>query len=236
MNKLIFIHGFNYDPRTFGPNHPEHHLYARWRQMLQRGWGTVGFTWFSNPGLWNAWRHGYLGRYKYTWVLAEQASDRLASLIAASQDKVDIVCHSLGSRVTMLALQRISNVSRVLILNGAEYSTTGEAVARACPEVKFYNVVVPADDVLGTVARFAPGHDWKFLGSHGLVSAPSNWQDLRLDDEGSLAQGRAKELGLPIPAGDNPHQVGDHWYSYENEDNWPVYRAIFSGEWDVGAT
>ena len=236
MSRLILVHGFTYDPRTFGPNHPEQHLYPRWRQMLPGSRNAIGFTWFSDPGLWDAWRHGYLGRYKYAWYLTEQASDRLASAIAASQDKVDIVCHSLGSRVTMLALQRISNVSRVLILNGAEYSTTGEAVALARPGVKFYNVVVPADDVLGTAARFAPGPDWKFLGSHGLVSAPLNWQDLRLDDEGSLAQVRAKELGLPIPAGDNPHQVGDHRYSYENEDNWPIYRAIFSGEWDVGAT
>ena len=87
MNKLIFIHGFNYDPRTFGPNHPERHLYARWRQMLQRGWGTVGFTWFSNPGLWNAWRHGYLGCYKYTWVLAEQASDRLAGFHISNNEE-----------------------------------------------------------------------------------------------------------------------------------------------------
>lgn len=236
MNRMIFVHGFNYDPRTFGPDHPENHLYPRWRQMLRGGWDTIGFTWFSNPGLWDAWGHGYLGRYKYAWSLAKQASERLASIIVASQGGVDVVCHSLGSRVTMAALAKVANVSRVLILNGAEYSTAGEAVARACPGVKFYNVVVPDDDVLGTAARFAPGHDYKFLGSHGLVSAPPNWQDLRLDDEGSLARARAEALGLPSPAGDNPHQVGDHWYSYENEDNWPIYRTIFSGDWDLGVT
>ena len=39
-------------------------------------------------------------------------------------------------------------------------------------------------------------------------------------------------FGAALHAATNPptnlKKVGDHWYSYENEANWPVYRAIFS--------
>ena len=46
-NPIIFVHGFRYDPRTFGPDHPEYHTYPRWREMLPDR-EVVPFKWFSN--------------------------------------------------------------------------------------------------------------------------------------------------------------------------------------------
>ena len=227
---IVFVHGFSYDPRTPGLDHPEYHTYLRWREMLPEQ-EVLPFTWFSDPSVWNAWRHGRWNRYRRAWDMAEEASWRLESFVK-SHRPVNIVCHSLGSRVVMRMLHRIGGVSKVLILNGAEYSWSGHNVAMSRSSVQFYNVVVPADDVLNVLARFAPGRDRKFLGNCGVASPPPNWQDLRLDDSGSLPRAWAAAHGLPAPAGDNPRSIGDHHYSYENEDNWPLYRAILSEEWD----
>lgn len=227
---LILIHGFGYDPREPGPDHPEHHTYPRWREMLPER-EVVPFAWFSDPGTWDAWRGGRWNRYRYAWDLAERAGGKLATVLAVCGPS-NIVCHSLGSRVVVAALRRHHAAERVLILNGAEYSTAGETVACACPGTRFYNVVVPADDVLNILAKFAPGRDRRFLGNRGLASPPSNWQDLRIDDVGSLPYAFAAARNRLPPAGDNSRRIGDHWYSFENEANWPLYRAIFSGEWD----
>lgn len=233
-HSLIFVHGFNYDSRTFGPDHPEYHTYPRWRAMLPDR-EHVPFKWFSHPSLFDAWRHRRWNQYRRAWDLAEEARGLLVGTIMACRGPVDIVCHSLGSRVTLLALRVLwqgpKNISKVLILNGAEYSHTGEAIANFCPGVKFYNIVVPEDDVLNVAARGAPGFQSRFLGSHGISSSPPNWQDIPLS-QGSLSWAWATARNQPTPEGDNPHNVGDHWYTFENETNWPLYRAILSGEWD----
>ena len=236
---LVFVHGFRYDPRKLflgggrpAPDHPEYHLYPRWREMLSRDENVRPFTWFSDPGIWAAWRHKKATRYRYAWVLAAEAAARLLLDLMAHGEGADIVCHSLGSRVTMLALALCPvQAHRVLILNGAEYSKTGELTAQVCPTTRFYNVVVPEDDVLNKLARFAPGWGDDFLGNRGAPTA-HNWQNLYLDCNCATAVW-AKENGLPPLAGDNPKSIGDHLYSFENAANWPLYRAIFSGEWDA---
>ena len=237
-NPVVFVHGFQYDPRTFGPDHPEYHTYPRWREMLQNR-EVVPFRWFSNPSLWDAWKKGYRNHYRLAWALAAEASWRLQGVLMSIQGRVDIVCHSLGSRVTLRAVKDCGHIDKVLILNGAEYSRTGEILSNLCFRTRFYNVVVPTDDVLNTLARAAPGVGGDFLGNHGVPDSRSNWQDLVLDDDESPAHAWAEDHGLPYPKGDNPRSVGDHWYSFENEANWPLYRAVLSGEydeWQLGVT
>ena len=159
-----------------------------------------------------AWLHGRWNRYRYAWDLAGEASERLREMLSNSPQPADIVCHSLGSRVVLMALMNSPpNVARrVLILNGAAYSSRGDVAARVCPEVQFYNVVVPADDVIAKLARLAPGAGTDFLGNSGTPHAFVNWKNIDLSG-----------------GGDNPAGVMDHWYSFENEANWPIYRAIF---------
>ncbi len=235
---LVFVHGFRYDPKKLylrgrpGPDHPEYHTYPKWRAMLSRDENINPFVWFSNPGIWDAWRHRRWNRYRYAWDLAATAADQLWRHLLTQGEGSDIVCHSLGSRVTMLALAVCPVAAhRVLILNGAEYSRTGKLTAQACPKTRFYNVVVRQDDVLNKLARFAPGWGDDFLGNHGPPSA-HNWQNFALD-RSPLLRRWTEEHGLPPLAGDNPESMGDHLYSFENEANWPLYRAIFSGEWDA---
>ena len=230
-NRLVFVHGFQYDPREPGPDHPEHTTYPLWRAMLEdRGDKTLPFVWFSNPSRMDAWKHRRWNRYRWAWDLAEEAGRRLRNTLSSSEP-VDIVCHSLGSRVVMQALRLGLRADKVLILNGAEYSSTGEAVARMPGVTRFYNVVVREDDVLNKLARFAPGWGGKFMGNCGAFSHLPNWQDLRLGNS-LLLETWAWEHNLAVPEGDNPRRVSDHWYSFKNEENWPLYRAVFNGEWD----
>lgn len=213
MTPVVLVHGFNHDPRRPGPHHPETHPYPRWREMLGRP-DAVGFEWFSRPGPLDAWAHGRWNRYRRAWDLAGTAADRLRVMLLNLPEPADILCHSLGSRVVLRALMstRPGVARRVLILNGADYSRNGDVAARVCTEVQFYNVVVPADDVISKLARFAPGAGTDFLGNRGALYAATNWQDIDLGG-----------------GGDNPDDMGDHHYSYENPANWPVYRAIFKG-------
>ena len=230
-NPVVFVHGFRYDPRSPGPNHPEHETYPLWREMLGREDDVVPFEWFSHPSIANAWRHKRWNRYRRAWDLAEEASAFLAHTLTDYEQPIDIVCHSLGSRVTMLALHRWhGRAARVLILNGAEYSTTGRDTAMLCPTVRFYNVVVREDDVLNKLAQFAPGRDTRFLGNYGAPTT-RNWQNFDLDLDPLLGVW-ATEHDLPRPVGDNPKGYGDHKYTFENPDNWLLYRHILSGQWD----
>ncbi len=237
-NPVVFVHGFRYDPRAWGPDHPGYETYPTWQMMLPDR-RTVPFVWFSKPSLMEAWKHGRWNTYRYAWDLADRVSRRLVDTLMSMQGPVDIVCHSLGSRVTMQAVKHCPHVRRVLILNGAEYSHAGRKTAEAAKGATFYNVVVPADDVLDKLARFAPGFRDQFLGSHGInwvgqnaPTPPTNWRDLYLDWADGRPAHWAAAKGLVAPAGDNPSQIGDHWYTFKNEDNWPLYRAILGGEWD----
>jgi len=235
MRPLVFVHGFRYDPtrRYMGgpaPDNPEFHLYPTFRKMLDRSENITPFMWFSNPTVWDAWRHRKLTRYRLAWSDAVAASRLLRNALIGLGDGADIVCHSLGSRVTMLALARCPiPAHRVLVLNGAEYSSTAAKVAEISPKTRFYNIVVPADDVLHKLARFAPGWGSDFLGNNGPPAA-HNWTNLFLGS--GLTAAWAEEKGYLGLTGDNPHSVGDHLFTYENPNNWPLYRAIFSGEWD----
>ena len=175
---------------------------------------VVPFTWFSNPSLWDAWGHGRWNRYRRAWDMAGEAAEGLQRLLGelSSFGSPDVLCHSLGSRVTLLALEQGASANRVLILNGADYSDHGEVVAEARPDVGFYNVVVRQDDVLNLLARFAPGDSVRFLGNYG-ASTKTNWRNLMLGKNG-----------------DNPEKIGDHHFTYENEINWPLYRTALDGK------
>lgn len=90
--------------------------------------------------------------------------------------------------------------------------------------------IVPSDGVLRIPGRFAPGFGGDFVGNTPLGAlAPANWTDLPLDDE----LFKIKLFGSHgwRVAGDNPDQIGDHWYSFENENNWPLYRGIRDRTW-----
>jgi len=195
---------------------------------------TVRHAWFSVPltrrNVWRSWRHGRWNRYRWAWDLAHDEALRVANRLRGFAEPADIVCHSLGSRVVVEALSLGAPAARVLFLNGAEYLDAAARVARRRSEIGFFSVSVATDDVLNKLGRFAPGFGGEFVGNTPLgLLASLNWTDLPLDD--ANFQGTMRELYGWDLAGDNPESVGDHWYSFEHEENWPLYRAILDRSW-----
>ncbi len=200
---------------------------------------TARHAWFSVPlttgNVIRAWTHGYWGVYRWAWALARDEAIKVANQLYSLPETPDIVCHSLGSRVVLSALALGAPAGRVLLLNGAEYLSRGEEVARMRPDVEIYSVCVREDDVLNKLGRAAPGWGGRFVGNTPLgLLAPANWTDLPLDDANFW--GMMRELYGWDLTGDNPESVGDHWYSFENEKNWPLYRSILDRSWSTEGT
>lgn len=230
---IMFVHGFQYDSSQRSRDNPDSHTYPRWEQMLGIS-GAQRHAWFSVPlsfkNVFRSWLHGRWNRYRWAWDLAEAESFKVATALRRQPAPVDVVCHSLGSRVVLLALELGAPAARVLILNGAEYAITAARVANKRDEIEFFSACVKTDDVLNKLGRFAPGWGGKFVGNGPLgASAPPNWTDLPLDDDDFRR--RMKTVYDWDLAGDNPDESGDHWFSFEHEGNWPLYRAIMGRTW-----
>lgn len=242
---VVMVHGFEHDPAATSRDNPHVELYPKWRgTILPPGRPAFGFGWYSLPAgaawprsIWEAWRHGRALTYRRAWDLAWDAGNTLATILAQLGGPADLVAHSLGTRVALRAIRAdpALPIRRMLLLNGAEYAETARATAEGAPgHLRFYNVVVRADDVLGKLGRAAPGFGGGFIGRVGLgallsptATAPDNWTDLELDRP--VFKAWAQSRGWFHVAGDNPNGVGDHWHSYENPGNWPLYRELLAG-------
>ena len=223
----VFVHGFGHDAAEGRSAAVK--PYPLWRKMLGVDELDVyEHLWYSAPfsvkNVLEAWAHGRLGIYRYAWDLAYEEGEVLASELKTIGLPVDIVCHSLGSRVVLRALELGAPARKVLILNGAEYRDTAVRIAWLRRDVEFYAVVVEEDDVLSKFGRVAPGSGNDFVGNTSF-HAP-NWTSLPIDT-------KYFQKKWPGVAGDNPSRIADHWYSFENEDNWPLYRAIFDDTYET---
>jgi hypothetical protein len=238
---VLLVHGFGYDPRASSLDNPhgaERALatFPRWRRdLVPEGFQGVGFGWYSAPPgarhVLRSWRHGRWNRYRYAWDLAGAAGRTLASMIVGLDVPVNILCHSLGSRVVIEAFRNASGlpVSNVVFMNGAEFAAPAYHCARANRHVRFVNLVVKADDVLSKLdTLFAPVSDLGSpIGLTGLGIPEPNWIDIDLDDEESQARGARRGWHLQ---GDNPEQYADHWYTFRHPGNHGLIRAALAGE------
>ena len=236
--KTILVHGFGYDPEAEDRDNPENYTFPRWRDMLGDP-GAVGYSWYSVPfgyaGLLNSWFSGRWNRYRHAWDLAQEEGYKLRYLELLSPvrgERGDIVCHSLGSKVVLDALNTGLDMSlyvgKVLIMGGAATSEYALRVAKKQPNIEFYSTVVREDDILHKLGRFAPGCTGAVIGQAGLGElAPENWVDIRMDNKYADVWAQQGFTGV---SGDSPTSIADHWYVFENENNWPLYRAILKGE------
>ncbi len=241
---VAMVHGFDYDPWKNSDDNPHFagppgkvSTFGMWRRDLVPDRTAIGLGWYSAPtglrGLWRAFSHGRYNRYRYAFDMAWRAGRVLSVMLRRLEGPVDLLCHSLGSRVALAALaqERSLPVRNLVIMNGAEMALTGERVARANPHVNFTNLVVRSDKVLRYAgAVFAPeGGFYKVcLGQNGLgKDAPPNWRDIDLDDPTTQAWGREQGWNLK---GDNPNSRGDHWWTYRNEGNHGLIRAALSAK------
>lgn len=235
---LIMVHGYQFDPRKKGKRNPHTSVFDEWSAMLGMGHRCFGFGWFSVPRTFMSTMRSWFGKkttnYHRAWHLATAAGRQgLARVLEASPMPPDILCHSLGSRVVMQALNENKGMHAprmVLILNGADYAESAARTAQMYPGTKFYNVVVEADQVLSVGGALgAPGHFYEgVLGQVGLgKDAPLNWVDIVLDNDEVKAWVHM-EFGFRVE-GDNPLRISDHWYTYTNDNNKFLWRWILSG-------
>ncbi len=238
----IAVHGFGFDPDS-----DKHSPFRRFIPELRTALETEDlncFAWFSVPmggrGYLRTWWRWppMLHRYRLAWSLSDAAATDLALEIARRAgrgERMSLVGHSLGTRVILLALaqldvQLLPTVHRVLLLNGAALQRDALTVMafRGEPFPPVLNVAVRSDDVLKRLGeRFVPGRG-HCIGCRGLNGVGQVWRDAFLDDADLRARARGRR-GWEL-AGDNPKSIGDHFFSYRNAGNWPLYRAWLAGD------
>lgn len=209
---------------------------------------AVAFGWDSLPSFASCLSCRPRGLYGRAYEIAGTSAwalvtviERLAQLLPGRP--LDIVCHSLGSRVVIRAialaadwghLHLIERLGRVVILGGAEYAVEAQRMERRLQGLNLarrpaiYNVVSREDAVLNVLAEnFGPrtfgnsqviGHD-----GLGVEERLEHWIDLQLD--GEELRTRLACRGLSV-AGDGPDTIWDHWYYYTHRGNMALYRHI----------
>lgn len=226
MTKTIVVHGFMYDPDDIGGCNDPQKFFSDIRKVVGRP--VEGFSYYSVPfgfkftqpfkssyqfcRAWlGSWLNGYVHPYRYAWSQAEKAGWRLAKQLEKEQEPVNLLCHSLGSRVVITALKYVPHkVNKVIILNGAELVRNSTGLQKT----NIFNIVVSTDDVLKILGeRFSGDKNGKTIGQYGVPG----WDNIVLDDI-STQEYYLKEYGWVIK-GDNPKSYWDHWYSYRFEGN-----------------
>ncbi len=233
---VIMVHGFRYDPKSSGENNPHNSTFKHWRKNVVGDDSAYGFGWWSCPGgrmlpssLLKSILDGRWNTYRHAWDLAAVAGRELGKIIAQSSGPVTLLCHSLGSRVVLSAIDSDATlpISRVVLMNGAELRKTAVVIAKKRPQIRFFNLVVPEDDVLKKFGEgFAP-EVGVCIGRVGLgIEASQNWSDVYLDSP--VLKVWAKSLGWPDVQGDNPNGYFDHWWTHKHEGNWGLLRALLA--------
>ena len=242
---IVIVHGFSYDPWKTSDDNP-HYLYqsglgkistfGRWRHDLVPNRDVIGFGWYSVPinfrNLLRAWANCRAGCYRYSWDLAWEAGGILAVMLRNLNGPVDVLCHSLGSRVVLAALnqERGLPVRNVVFMNGAEFAKPARIEAMSNSHIRFVNLVVKADEVLAKLdTHFAPVSGQGLpIGLDGLGGAvPENWIDIALDDPEVQVWGASHGWHLQ---GDNPKEYADHWRTYKHKGNYGLICAALDSE------
>jgi pimeloyl-ACP methyl ester carboxylesterase len=212
---VVLIHGYRYAPDVAG-HCPRETLYARtgWPGQLAISDALViGFCWNARGTIWHA------------WSAAERAGVALAGLMAAGGRPIDVVAHSLGARVALIAagLAPAGTAGRLILLAAAAFRGEAQAVlstpgGRA---IETFNVTSRENDIFDLLLegcirdRSGPA-----LGS-GLGEWRRNWLDIRID----RAEVRAALglLGFQIPG---PGRAACHWSGYLRPGLFPFYAAL----------
>ena len=154
--------------------------------------------------------------YAQPYSRAVKAGEVLADTIrntaqAMPNGRVDLFCHSFGTRVVIEALRHLAKnkdkalkqVGQVILVGGAEYSTRAQEVVKLIRDLQgsllqvdqgpsFYNFTTQADNVLRILAeKYQPIKDdlnkvdlKETIGRHGLKAKDDRWIDLTLDGDG----------------------------------------------------
>jgi hypothetical protein len=236
MTDILMIHGYNHDPDDpdHSPSRPGGNFDV-WSRMLPDH-NCIPFPWYSGRqwvDTFAARAAGY--RTSYGWAYGALAVDAAARLVTMVDNMglvyPNIVCHSLGTRVALLAIQSDPDRfegSSVLMLNGAEMVDVGMPIINDV-HTCFLNIAVREDGVLEYMGEnFAPGdHVGGCIGNGCPAGARRlvNFDEIILDDDFDKQFFLAR-CGWDLE-GDGPSQ-GDHSYSFLREANWPLFRKFFT--------
>jgi hypothetical protein len=232
---LVLIHGYRFSPDTKRSN-PHHHILAMnpdarfrkavsWPRHMGFGRGAadeglcIAFGWPASGSIWKAWDH------------AADAGAVLANLVqrlhAMRRGPVDILCHSLGARVALSAMNALPShsIGRVVLLAAAEFQSDAEhAMAGAAGQTaEVVNITSRENDLFdGFMEWFvrAPQRGDCALGA-GLHNGPRNWLDIQMDCDATRAA--LVELGYRIPA---PARRICHWSAYMRPGLFGLYRDL----------
>ncbi|MCP3969559.1 MAG: alpha/beta fold hydrolase [Rhodobacteraceae bacterium] len=228
---LVMIHGFRFSPAAPGTD-PHSHILAlsprtddrravSWPRHMGFGRGVaaeglcIGFGWEARGTIWQAWRE------------AARAADLLASLVtrlrAQHPGPVDILAHSLGARVALRAMARLSGgaIGRVILMAAAEYRSAAADAQRGGAEV--INVTSRENDLFDGLVEWLirkPARGDRTLG-RGLQGHAPNWLDVQVD----CVQARVAlaGFGYRIPP---PVRRICHWSAYLRPGLFGFYRDL----------
>jgi hypothetical protein len=197
--------------------------------------------------------------YREAYVAAAAAApalvDTLAVVAAALPGRrIDLFCHSLGSRVVIEAVRlmaagradALGRVGRVVVVGGAEYGAVARRALAAAQNAalagpSFYNFITRRDRVLSHVAGLYHPVDPALttpIGCHGLGGRDPHWLDLQLDEELDGAHplnAWLRDRGAAVVEGPRPagavagaHPVGvlNHWHYFTHPANMALFAAI----------
>ncbi len=223
---------------------------------------VLAYGWHSKPGFATSLITKFQNFYARAYENAGQAAWNLLTALHVLNNelpagkKIDLFCHSLGSRVVIRLLAYaakhgrmdiLDRIDRVIIMGGAEYVVEARHMLSrlndvgAADDISFYNIVSRENDVLDKLGEnFGPrtfGNS-NVIGHNGLdvedVTALGNgWLDLQID--GRDLQSWMRDNRDMEVTGDNPSSVWDHWYYFTDPGNMAVYKAILRDRenWDI---
>jgi len=231
---IVMVHGYKFAPyhRHSCPHNHILSLHPRVKCWKALSWpqalgvadatGTVGIA-FGWPAR---------GRLRQVYHRAEEAGRQLAELVSlirqlAPHRPIYAIAHSLGARVVLKAVPHLAPqaLRRVLLMNGADFSTTAET-ALACPAgaaLEVINVTSRENDLFDCLL------EWMIRADHPGDTALSlampqrrNTLTIQLDHGPALAR-----FGFPIAA---PSGRICHWSTYLRPGVFPLYRALTGQE------
>lgn len=264
----LMLHGYDYDPRHQGD--PAYDPFAltyaypnavtgpnprlSWLPLVEecddaggrRQETAIGFGWTSTGSIGEYAAAYWSESYEYACVdlarLAARAVAALLEILAQERVAVDVLAHSLGTRLFTQAVadstaEAVAALHNVILLDGAEYAVDAAATF-AGRTFNVINVTNAVDAVLATGAeqlgdpsrvagsvvacslgRYALGTPDSWA---GIAAYPPNWVDIALDRRDVqawfLANGGYR---LRPTASDNVHPEGNlnHWACYTETGN-----------------
>jgi pimeloyl-ACP methyl ester carboxylesterase len=244
----VMIHGYKFSP--YRPAHDPHtHILAvkpARRCWKARSWPAhLGFT-ADDPadGLciafgWDAKARVDALGLPAVYARAPQAAAALARLLTqiadlAPQRRIDLIAHSLGCQVALLAMARLRRpaIGRVVLMAAAAYrSAAATALANpALADAGFVNVTSRENDLYDFLFQAAvhPARPGDRPLGQGLPGAPDRWVDFPIDCAGTLdALARA---GIAVAPRD---RRACHWSFYLRPGIFDLYTALLRdrGAW-----